>query len=100
MRSDTIDSVGVGFRPDTSEPGRSQIIKFIFQGLVGLGGVGLTNQVPELVGVEAGGGYSDRAGPIVVVVALVVGELPEHVLGEAGLVIADDEELGAGDRTA
>lgn len=51
------------------------------------------------MGIEAWSRYTDSTRPVVIIVTLVVGQGPELILGKAGILIGDHEELGAGDGT-
>ena len=59
----------------------------------------MAHQVTELVSIEAWSRYTDSTRPVVIIVTLVVGQGPELILGKAGILIADNEELGASDGT-
>ncbi len=56
----------------------------------------LPHQITKFVSKHTGSRNTNCPLPVRVVVALIVGELPESVLGESS-VISDDKEFGAGD---
>ena len=55
---------------------------------------GLSNQITKLMRIEAWGWNSNSSRPVIIVVALVVSELPELVLGKAS-VITNNEKFGS-----
>ena len=65
----------------------SKVIQQILELLTWLPVETLAHQEGELVGVLAGGGDPHGAGPVVVEVAQLVGQLLDVVRGEAGVVL-------------